>query len=54
MDATMGKSNAFNWDEPSSIFPTESEIKTTLSSRLELASDNDEPNWEVSCFKFAN
>ncbi len=54
IDATTGKSNALSWDDPSSIFPTELEINTTLSSRFELASDNDEPNWEVSFSRFAN
>ena len=54
IDATIGKSNALSCDEPSSILPTESDINTTLSSRFELASDNDDPNWEVSCFRFAN
>ena len=34
IDATTGKSNALSWDEPSSIFPTESDINTTLSSRF--------------------
>ena len=34
IDATIGKSNALSCDEPSSIFPTESEINTTLSSKL--------------------
>ena len=54
IDATTGKSNAFSWDEPSSIFPTELEISITLSSKFELASDSDEPKVEVSCFRFAS
>ena len=52
IEATIGKSNAFNWEEPSSMFPTEFEISTTLSSKFELAIDNDEPKVEVSSFRF--
>ena len=44
IDATTGKSNALSCEDPSSMFPTDVDIKTTLSSRLELASDNDVPN----------
>ena len=33
------------------MFSTEVEISTTLSSKLELASDNVEPNFEVSSFR---
>ena len=51
IDATTGNNNALSWEEPSSIFPTESEITSTLSSRFELASDKEEPNDEVSCLR---
>ena len=53
MDATIGKSNALSWEEPSSTFSIEDEIWFTLDSRVELASSSVSSKVEVSCFKFS-
>ena len=54
MDAMIGNSKEFSWDDASSIEFTDDEILSVLSLILLLATDNVSSNPEISDFNVFN